>query len=199
MAVLVLLSSVPLFMVVNKNFMPQDDQAEFEVNLRAPEGTSLESTEVITNRIANAMRQQVPEVDYTLVTVGGDPAKTRNLGNIYIRLTPIEIADARSVRRHERRPQRGPAARWRAGLRTAVQPVAAIGGGGSSRADVQFVISGPDLRKLESISRQLVERIKTIPGVVDPRHVDERRQAGALGAGRSSEGGGPRRADRRCG
>ena len=62
-------------MIANKNFLPQDDQSEFEVNLRAPEGTSLESTEVITNRIANAMRQQMPEVDYTLVTIGGDPAQ----------------------------------------------------------------------------------------------------------------------------
>src|SRR5438128_2149117 len=56
LAVLVLFSSVPLFMMANKNFMPQDDQAEFEINIRAPEGTSLESTEVITNRIANAVR-----------------------------------------------------------------------------------------------------------------------------------------------
>jgi len=32
-AVLVLLSSVPLFMMANKNFMPQDDASEFEVNL----------------------------------------------------------------------------------------------------------------------------------------------------------------------
>jgi len=78
-ALLVLASSVPLFKMANKNFMPQDDQSEFEINLRAPEGTSLESTEVITNRIANSVRQQVAEVDYTLVTIGGDPAKTRNL------------------------------------------------------------------------------------------------------------------------
>ena len=55
-AVLVLLSSVPLFMIANKNFMPQDDQSEFEINLRAPEGTSLESTEVLTNRVADAVR-----------------------------------------------------------------------------------------------------------------------------------------------
>ena len=41
-AVLVLLSTVPLFSMANKNFMPQDDQSEFEINLRAPEGTSLE-------------------------------------------------------------------------------------------------------------------------------------------------------------
>ena len=56
-AVLVLLSSVPLFMVVNKNFLPNDDQSEFEVGLRAPEGTSLEATEIIANRIATRIRQ----------------------------------------------------------------------------------------------------------------------------------------------
>src|SRR6476646_5786883 len=52
LAVLVLFSSVPLFKLANKNFLPQDDQAEFEINIRAPEGTSLESTEVLTNRVA---------------------------------------------------------------------------------------------------------------------------------------------------
>src|SRR5206468_6336358 len=85
-AVLVLFSSVPLFSVAKKNFLPQDDQAEFEINIRAPEGTSLESTEVITNRVASAVRQRLPEVAYTLVTIAGDPAKTRNLGNVYVRL-----------------------------------------------------------------------------------------------------------------
>src|SRR5262249_54565553 len=45
-AVLVLLSSVPLFSITPTAFLPTDDQSEFEINLRAPEGTSLESTEV---------------------------------------------------------------------------------------------------------------------------------------------------------
>src|SRR5205823_2310012 len=73
LAVLVLLSSVPLFSIANKNFLPQDDQSEFEINLRAPEGTSLESTEVVTNRVAKSVRQRIPEVAYTLVTIAGDP------------------------------------------------------------------------------------------------------------------------------
>jgi HAE1 family hydrophobic/amphiphilic exporter-1 len=54
-----------------------------------------------------------------------------------------------------------------ADLRTSVQPVAVIGGGGSQSADVQFIINGPDLRKLEEISKKLVERVKTVRGVVD--------------------------------
>ena len=62
LAVLVLLSSVPLFRIVNVNFTPQDDQSEFEVSLRAPEGTSLEATDVMANRVAAAIRR-IPEVD----------------------------------------------------------------------------------------------------------------------------------------
>ena len=45
-AVLVLLSSVPLFRIVAVNFTPQDDTSEFEVTMRAPEGTSLDATDV---------------------------------------------------------------------------------------------------------------------------------------------------------
>jgi HAE1 family hydrophobic/amphiphilic exporter-1 len=165
-AILVLLSSVPLFMIVNKNFMPQDDQSEFEVNLRAPEGTSLEATEVLTNRVASAVRQRIPEVDYTLVTIAGDPAKTRNLGTIYIRLKPIEARtrDQFAVMDVIRKDILPP---FSATIRTSVQEVAVIGGGGSQNAAVQFVINGPDLKKLEALGKQLVDKVKVIPGVVD--------------------------------
>ena len=40
-AILVMISIVPLFMYVGKDFFPQDDQDEFEVSLRAAEGMSL--------------------------------------------------------------------------------------------------------------------------------------------------------------
>src|SRR3954464_6224120 len=165
-AVLVLLSSAPLFMIANKNFMPQDDQSEFEVNMRAPEGTSLEATEVLTNRVANTMRGQLPEVDYTLVTIAGDPAHTRNLGTIYVRLKPMEERArdqfvVMDIIRKQILPQ------FADNIRTSVQEVAVIGGGGSQNAAVQFVINGPDLKKLEILGKQLVDKVKVIPGVVD--------------------------------
>ena len=166
LAVLILLSSVPLFSIADKNFMPQDDQSEFEINLRAPEGTSLESTEVMTNRVANIVRQRLPEVGYTLVTIAGDPAKTRNLGNVYVRLKPIEERErdqfaVMDIVRKEILPSLS------TNLRTSVQPVAVIGGGGAQGADVQFVINGPDLRKLEALSQQLLGHVRSLPGVVD--------------------------------
>jgi len=43
----VVLSSVPLFMLVGKNFIPADDRSEFQASIRAPEGTSLAATVTI--------------------------------------------------------------------------------------------------------------------------------------------------------
>jgi HAE1 family hydrophobic/amphiphilic exporter-1 len=165
--VLVLLSSIPLFIVVPKNFMAPDDQSEFEINLRAPEGTSLEATEILTNRVAAAVKQQVPEVDYTLTTVGGDQAGTRNVSAIYVRLTPIEARKRdqfviMNAIRSDILPKVAPEAR------TSVAVVQAIGGGGAQNAEIQFLISGPDLRKLDVLSRQLLDKMKSLPGVVDP-------------------------------
>ena len=52
-------------------------------------------------------------------------------------------------------------------LRTGVQPVAAFSGGGQRNANVQFLISGPDLKKLEEISAVMIEKMKQIPDAVD--------------------------------
>src|ERR1043165_4896377 len=52
-------------------------------------------------------------------------------------------------------------------LRTSVPPVAAISGGGNRNADIQYVIGGPDLDRLTKYSEELLQKMKTIPDVVD--------------------------------
>jgi HAE1 family hydrophobic/amphiphilic exporter-1 len=163
---LVLLSSVPLFMAVNKNFLPDDDQSEFEVGLRAPEGTSLEATEIIANRIASRVGR-LPDVAFTLVTVADDPAHTPNLGTVYVRLKPLgdRSRDQFTVMnqvRSEILPQV-----TSENLRTGVRPVATFGGGGNQNAEIQFTINGPDLRALERYANGVAERARQEPGVVD--------------------------------
>ncbi len=165
-AVLVLLSSVPLFMIANKNFLPNDDQAEFEVGLRTPEGTSLEATEIVANRIATRIRT-LPGVSYTLVSIADDPARTQNSGTIYVRLAPVNERDRdqfelMNVVREEILPSVGVP-----NLRTGVRPVATIGGGGNQNAEIQFTISGPDLKKLEGYANAVITEAKKQPGVVD--------------------------------
>jgi HAE1 family hydrophobic/amphiphilic exporter-1 len=163
---LVLLSSVPLGMVANKNFLPSDDASEFEIGLRAPEGTSLEATEIIANRIAARMKR-IPEVVYTLVTIADDPAHTQNSGSIYVRLSPVgqrsrdQFAIMDEVRK-DALPQVADKS-----LRTGVRPVATFGGGGSQNSEIQFTINGPDLKALERYANAVADAARKEPGVVD--------------------------------
>ena len=166
LAVLVLLSSVPLFMVANKNFLPDDDQSEFEVSLRAPEGTSLEATEIIANRIATRVRQ-LPEVAFTLVSVADDPARTQNLGSIYVRLKDLDHRDRDQFAvmndvRAKILPQIGVA-----NLRTGVRAVATFGGGGNQNAEIQFTINGPDLQALERYGAAVADATRQQQGLID--------------------------------
>ena len=165
-AVLVLLSSVPLGMVANKNFLPNDDTSDFEVGLRAPEGTSLEATEIVANRMATRIRA-LPEVAFTLVTVADDPAQTQNSGTVYVRLKPVDQRhrDQYSIM-NDVRANVLPAVAGRE-LRTGVRQVATIGGGGNQSAEIQFTINGPDLKALERFGNKVAEAARKEPGVVD--------------------------------
>jgi len=170
LAILVLFSSVPIFRVVNVNFTPQDDQSEFDVSMRAPEGTSLEATEVMANRVATAIRE-LPEVVYTMVTVAGDSAGTLNTASIYVRLKPIGERDRDQfvlmdeVRTNILPGVTGP------GVRTTLQAPGIGGGGGGGagqgQGDISFVMQGPSLAELERASNALAESAKSIPGLVD--------------------------------
>jgi HAE1 family hydrophobic/amphiphilic exporter-1 len=165
-AVLVLLSSVPLFMVVNKNFLPEDDQSEFEVGFRAAEGTSLESTEILANRIAARIRR-LPEVAFTLVTVADDPARTQNQGSVYVRLKALGERDRDQFAvMNDVRSSILPALAVE-DLRTGVRPVATFGGGGNQNAEIQFTINGPDLDALERFGSAVAEAARQQPGLVD--------------------------------
>jgi HAE1 family hydrophobic/amphiphilic exporter-1 len=161
----VFISTVPLFMRVNKNFLPQDDESQFEVQVRAPEGASLESTDTISTSIAARIRQ-VPGVERTLLTIGDDQQATKNLGVIYVGLKPVkdreldqfEIMD--KIRR-EILPQYASL-----GLRTYAAPVNVFGGG--INAEIMFWVGGPDLDQLSKYSQVLMDKLKSMPGVADP-------------------------------
>jgi hydrophobic/amphiphilic exporter-1 (mainly G- bacteria), HAE1 family len=169
LAVLVLLSSVPIFRMVSVSFTPQDDQSEFDVSLRAPEGTSLEATEVIANRVATAIRQ-IPEVTYTMISVAGDSAGTLNTASIYVRLKDIDdrSRDQFAIMDLVRTDLLPPFVKQ--GLKTSLQAPGiggGGGGGGQAQGDVMFVMQGPSLAELERASNSLADTARSIPGLVD--------------------------------
>src|SRR5215471_15216229 len=87
--VLTIFSIVPLFKFVGKNFLPADDQSQYNVLIRTPEGTSLAATTNVAERIAQDLRG-LPGVAHTLVTVGGSADRSVNNASVYVKLTDIE-------------------------------------------------------------------------------------------------------------
>ncbi len=163
--VLVIVSIVPLFKFVGKNFLPVDDQSQFEVSVRAPEGATLAATSAVVEKIATDIRQ-LPGITDTLVTIGGGQQQVVNSASIYVKLSDIKdrslTQDQLMIRARELIGNNYPK-----DLRTSVQQVAAISGGGFRNADIQYVVGGPDLQKLTEYSQKLQEKMKTIPDVVD--------------------------------
>ncbi len=160
---LVFLSIIPLFMAVGKNFLPVDDQSQFEVSARAPEGSSLAETSLTLERIATEIRKQEGVTD-TLVTVGGGDQGVVNNGSIYVKLS--EISD-RSKSQEQMMSDTRELLKQYPNLRPSVQPVQAFSGGGFRNANVQFMIAGPDLEQLRIYSEKILEQMKSIPDAVD--------------------------------
>jgi len=161
---LVILSIVPLFMFVGKNFLPVDDQSQFEVSLRTDEGTSLQASSVLFERIAADIRT-LPGVTDTLITAGGGQASAVNAGSIYVRLT--DLSEREKSQEELMVMAREMLSKYPGDLRPSVQQVQAFTGGGFRNANVQFVIGGPDLKKLEQYSEQLIDVVKKNPDAVD--------------------------------
>ena len=167
--VLVIVSIVPLFKYVGKNFLPVDDQSQFEVNVRAPEGYTLAATSALSEHIAEDLRK-LPGVTDTLITIGAGLQQQVNLASIYVKLTPIEERKETqdSLMMRARSDVLGKYLKqYPDQLRTSVNQVAAISGGGNRNADIQYVIGGPDLGKLSKYTEDLLKKIKTIPKVAD--------------------------------
>jgi len=157
-------SMVPLGKQVGGDFLPPNDEAQFEVYIQAPEGTSLEATTLVAERLARKIRVY-PEVKSTLVTIADGDQRQSNVGRIFVRLTDPQDRlkhqnDVMAIVREEVLPHAPP------GMRVAAQQVNDFSLGGQN-AIVSYVISGPDLAKLETYGKRVLDAMKKVPGVVD--------------------------------
>jgi HAE1 family hydrophobic/amphiphilic exporter-1 len=148
----------------NANFLPDEDESQFQVSVRAPEGTSLDETRLITTRIG-AEIEKLEGVAYAVTTIGDDPQKTGNLASIYVKLRPTS---ERSLSQQElldkTRAELLP--RFGKELRISAGPVNAFSGGGAQFA-VMYQVAGPDMTKITAYADALLAKMKTLPGVVD--------------------------------
>ena len=183
LAGLVVLSSIPLYTLVRQEYIPSDvDEAEFEVNITAPQGVSLAAVDEIMRAVENELRA-IPLVRLMLCDAGGGFISGVGTGGCYVRIAPHEervFSFTRLWREtlngqpwvaFRNTSQRDVMQQVRAGLskftdlRTSVRnlPSFNIGGG---NWDIDFVLRGPDLEALAAYAEQLRIRSQKL-GIID--------------------------------
>jgi multidrug efflux pump subunit AcrB len=161
---LTLAASVPLLVKVPKGFLPKSDEARFAINVRAPEGTSLEATALVAERIARDVRR-MHDVTSTLITIGDGNDRTPNLAYIQVALTDPGAREATQEELMGRVRQNIVPLQSK-DLKIDVSEVPLFSGGGKM-VPIAYEISGPDLAALDRYSQALVERVRKIPGAAD--------------------------------
>jgi HAE1 family hydrophobic/amphiphilic exporter-1 len=184
LAVLVILSSIPLYKMVRQDYIPTDvDEAEFDVNINAQEGTSLQSMNGAMKEIEKEL-METPGVRVVLASCGGSFSGTVNQGGAYVRIAPIservfsfsrlfkglihgkplEAFQNNYSQRDVMLEIRKRLRKYK-DLRTSVRNAQSFNIGGGSW-EIDFVLRGPDLEQLAVYAEQLRQK-STELGLVD--------------------------------
>ena len=140
-------------------FLPNGDNGEFMVNLKATPDTSLDTMRDYTAKIADIVRAH-KEIDLTSEVVG-DTQGNDNTSTIYAKLTPwqtrkLTTSDLKDIVRKELEP-----------YRQQLQPQVGDRDLVANQAPFNMVLAGDDYKTLEPLVDQIKEKFKQIPGLVD--------------------------------
>ena len=163
LSALTVVSIVPLTIFTGKNFLPQEDESQFNVMVRTPEGTSLAATANLTERMSQDIRK-LTGVAHTLVTVGGNADRSVNNALIYVKLDDLNqrsLSQQEIMQRTRRLMKNYPPE-----IHSSVEVINSVGGS-ESNADIQYFIQGPELGKLAKYSGELLARMRTMPKLAD--------------------------------
>jgi HAE1 family hydrophobic/amphiphilic exporter-1 len=170
----VIYSSIPLYKLLKQEYIPSDvDEAEFQVSVNAPEGTSLSAMDEVMQAISAELRS-IPGVQLVLANSGSFFLGSVNVGQIHVRMAPHEERTFTFERLWHGFLAGDPGQAFRGNysqrdmiqevrhrlkrfrdVRTLVRnyPSFNIGAGGTFEID--FAIRGPDLQALATYGEQL--------------------------------------------
>jgi len=158
-ALLSFVAAILLLGGVGKEFVPKADFSETQINFYTPVGSSLDVTESRAKQIDSALRE-FPEVRYTVTTINSGFAQGKIYGGVYVRL--VDRKDRQRSVTDMALPLRERLARI-PGITVTNIGTTDLGGGKS----IQFSLQGSDLGELARLSRTVITKLQTIPGLVD--------------------------------
>lgn len=161
-SVLTFLSTPVLFSMVGKDFIPRDDQSEFEIAMRLPEGTSLRKADEVSREIEKRV-QALRGVTHTFIVVGDTTGRvTRGQGDVtqatlYARLLPL---GKRKFTQFDIQDDARKIMADYPDIRSSVQDVAAFQATGFRQVLIDLNLRGPDMEKLQLYSDKIAGWMK---------------------------------------
>jgi len=159
----VFISSLAITPFVGKEFIPEADEDQFNIQVQTPIGTSIQATSEILAEIERRV-QSLPGVLDTFTTVGAGAEERVNVATILTRLVP----------KHQRKQSQSDLmamVRRRLAdlshLDISVEVVPRVSGGGFRNAALQYNLRGSDLDQLADVSNEFTRRLAKVPGIVD--------------------------------
>jgi HAE1 family hydrophobic/amphiphilic exporter-1 len=185
-AILVILSAWPLYRVVRQDFLPTGaDEAQFEMQVTAPEGASVAAMDDAMRSIERELRQ-VRGIRTVLTTIAGGPFSTVNEAQVFVAIEPHDARVLSITRLIKGIATLDPLSAFRDNysqadvmqqvrarmrqfrdLRVSVRNLQTfnIGGGNS---EIDFAIRGPELENLAKYSEALADKAPEL-GIIDPQ------------------------------
>ncbi len=164
-----LFSTPAVLGLIGFDFVPRDDQSEFELAMTLPEGYSLEQADELMAEVEQDLRT-LRGVTHIFTVVGDTTGRVGKgqgdvtAASIYVRMLPLgerEFSQFDVMRDARELMSRYP------DVRVAVQDVSAISASGFRQVDLDLNIRGPDLEKLTEISEQITEWMRQQGHYVD--------------------------------
>jgi len=158
-AVTVVVASGFIFGLIDKGFMPEEDEGRFMITVKAPLGSSIEYTESRVARIEGILAGY-EAIASTFATIGDDQARQVSLATIIVSLVhwdDRQVSQAQLMRALRTRFTDIP------GVEVFVTEMPMVGG--QRGEPLQFVLQGLDLTRVAGLARQLKERLDQVPGL----------------------------------
>lgn len=153
------------------SFLPTDDEGRFEILVEAPQGTSLAGTELLGGRFAREIRA-MPEVSQTVLIVGSEEGDISGRGDhegtIFVSL--VDATKRKKTQDDVMQYVRDQVIPKYTDLDLTVSRISAFGNSGAQAAPIQYVIRGPDLKRLREYADALVATLEEMPLVAGPDH-----------------------------
>ncbi|MBV5278994.1 MAG: efflux RND transporter permease subunit [Campylobacteraceae bacterium] len=147
---------------VGMNFLPMQDNSEFQIAIKAPVGINLETIKEKVMPIDEILKND-ETISYSIVSIGYSAAKEIHKARIYAKLKPVK---ERNVTQEQIIQKYREKLKSIEGMSITVSKVDDFDSGGTT-APLQIVLTGEKLEVLEKTSHQLMEFLKQTEGIVD--------------------------------